>query len=300
MYDVSDSFLWRKGTHQVLHSAGVDLTDAIRQAPNGGDILEKFLVVGIMRRSVEGRDIGNLFVNRQHVFGKESIAMPSSVLSHQGIVLPLKIKCPDRFDGTALCVGSFAPDLAWFASTFLGSFSDRGFHSIGELVYTVPISILLVILFDRVLLPLAAFFARETRLGMISRLLSFLGIDDYQVLRKKRISIKWVVKATYSVLLGIFSHFLLDLPTHGWIPYLRPFYEGEMPRWFLHVHKLRIPFYGMAEVTNFNLLWFIFSIGFGILALYFMQHMKKHQLLSRWYRRTGLRSIDNWTFENGE
>ena len=199
--------------------------------------------------------------------------MPSSVLSHQGIVLPLKIRYPDKFDGTALCVGSFVPDLSWFGSMFFGSFPDRGFHSIGELVYTVPISILLVVLFDRVLLPLAAFFAKETRLGMISRLLSFFGIDDYHVLSKKRISIKWGVKATYSVLLGIFSHFLLDLPTHSWIPYLRPFYEGEMPEWFLHEYS----FFGMAKATNFNLLWFIFSVGFGILALYCMRHMKKHR-----------------------
>lgn len=212
--------------------------------------------------------------------------MPSSVLSHQGIVLPLKIKYPDKFDGTALCVGSFAPDLAWFGSMFLGRFSDRGFHSIGELIYTVPISILLVILFDKVLLPLAAFFARETHIGMISQLLSFFGIDDYHILREKRVSIKWLVKATYSVLLGIFSHFLLDLPTHGWIPYLRPFYESEMPEWFLHeCFKLEIPFYGMVEVTNFNLLWLFFSIGFGILTLYCIRYMKEHQLLLRWYHK---------------
>jgi len=50
-YDVSGSFLWKDGTHQVLHSAGVDLTDAIEQAPHGGDVLEKFPVVGTMRAS---------------------------------------------------------------------------------------------------------------------------------------------------------------------------------------------------------------------------------------------------------
>jgi len=48
VYDVSASFLWKDGTHQVLHSAGVDLTDALEQAPHGGDVLEKFPVVGIL------------------------------------------------------------------------------------------------------------------------------------------------------------------------------------------------------------------------------------------------------------
>lgn len=49
VYDVSDSFLWKDGTHQILHSAGTDLTDAIEQAPHGWGVLEKFQVVGTFR-----------------------------------------------------------------------------------------------------------------------------------------------------------------------------------------------------------------------------------------------------------
>jgi len=49
VYDVSASFLWKDGTHQVLHSAGVDLTVALEQAPHGADALKKFPVVGILR-----------------------------------------------------------------------------------------------------------------------------------------------------------------------------------------------------------------------------------------------------------
>lgn len=211
--------------------------------------------------------------------------MPASFPSHQGIVLPLKIRYPDKFDGTSLCVGSFAPDLAWFVSVFFQNLPDRGFHSVGELIYTVPISLFLVIIFDKVLLPLAASLAKEEHLGMISQLLAFFGIDEYKVLIRKDISLKWLVKATYSVLLGIFSHFLLDLPTHGCIPYLRPFYDGQMPAWFLYeCFKLEIPLYRTVEVRNYDVLWFIFSIGFGILALYCMRYVKKHKLLQKWYQ----------------
>jgi len=49
VYDVSSSFLWKDGIHQVLHSAGRDLTNALEQAPHGGDALEKFPLVGILR-----------------------------------------------------------------------------------------------------------------------------------------------------------------------------------------------------------------------------------------------------------
>jgi predicted heme/steroid binding protein len=49
VYDVSKSFLWQKGNHQVLHRAGVDLTEALNQAPHGEDLLEQFPVVGTLK-----------------------------------------------------------------------------------------------------------------------------------------------------------------------------------------------------------------------------------------------------------
>jgi predicted heme/steroid binding protein len=50
VYDVSASFLWQEGKHQVLHSAGVDLTAALEQAPHSTEVLKKFPVIGILRR----------------------------------------------------------------------------------------------------------------------------------------------------------------------------------------------------------------------------------------------------------
>jgi predicted heme/steroid binding protein len=49
VYDVSGSFLWNDGNHQVLHNAGADLTDAMEQAPHGRDVLGKFPVVGTLQ-----------------------------------------------------------------------------------------------------------------------------------------------------------------------------------------------------------------------------------------------------------
>jgi predicted heme/steroid binding protein len=49
VYDVSRSFLWRDGNHQVLHNAGVDLTDAMEQAPHGQYVLEKLPLVGSLQ-----------------------------------------------------------------------------------------------------------------------------------------------------------------------------------------------------------------------------------------------------------
>ncbi|MGQ9555703.1 MAG: cytochrome b5 domain-containing protein [Anaerolineae bacterium] len=48
VYDVSLSFLWQAGRHQVLHAAGTDLTSELEQAPHGADLLERFPIVGVL------------------------------------------------------------------------------------------------------------------------------------------------------------------------------------------------------------------------------------------------------------
>lgn len=48
VYDVTGSFLWQEGRHQVLHSAGADLTDAMADAPHGDDLMERVPVVGAL------------------------------------------------------------------------------------------------------------------------------------------------------------------------------------------------------------------------------------------------------------
>jgi predicted heme/steroid binding protein len=46
VYDVSASFLWMGGRHQVLHVAGFDLTEALESAPHGEDLLGRVPVIG--------------------------------------------------------------------------------------------------------------------------------------------------------------------------------------------------------------------------------------------------------------
>jgi len=48
VYDVSHSFLWQKGRHQVLHTAGIDLSTELDAAPHGADMLERFPVIGML------------------------------------------------------------------------------------------------------------------------------------------------------------------------------------------------------------------------------------------------------------
>jgi len=48
IYDVTDSVLWGGGEHQGEHSAGVDLTAAMDDAPHFPDELDSFPVVGVL------------------------------------------------------------------------------------------------------------------------------------------------------------------------------------------------------------------------------------------------------------
>jgi predicted heme/steroid binding protein len=48
VYDVTSSFLWQKGEHQVLHGAGSDLTLEMSQAPHTAAVFGKFPVVGVL------------------------------------------------------------------------------------------------------------------------------------------------------------------------------------------------------------------------------------------------------------
>ena len=51
VYDVSQSFHWKKGIHQVMHHAGHDLTEDFKGAPHSPELLDKFPMVGELKPS---------------------------------------------------------------------------------------------------------------------------------------------------------------------------------------------------------------------------------------------------------
>lgn len=48
VYDVTDSNLWQGGNHMSAHQAGKDLTEAIKSAPHGTEVLSKMKQVGVL------------------------------------------------------------------------------------------------------------------------------------------------------------------------------------------------------------------------------------------------------------
>jgi predicted heme/steroid binding protein len=50
IYDVTDSFLWHGGKHQVSHYAGENLTGELEKAPHGIEFLKRFPVIGNLKK----------------------------------------------------------------------------------------------------------------------------------------------------------------------------------------------------------------------------------------------------------
>ena len=56
VYDVTESTLWRTGSHQDLHYAGIDLARSLRKAPHGEEVFGHTVVKRI-GRLIDGRSV---------------------------------------------------------------------------------------------------------------------------------------------------------------------------------------------------------------------------------------------------
>lgn len=123
--------------------------------------------------------------------------MPLTFPAHQAIVLPAKLRWPDRVDATALCVGAAMPDLTY---PFLG---NEGQTLLGGLVVAVPLTMLV-----------CAVLRRSAATGITANLpdLGRFRIRSYGVITSRRPPTRTTV---LSALVGVLSHVLVDSFTHG-------------------------------------------------------------------------------------
>lgn len=130
--------------------------------------------------------------------------MPLPLLAHQAPVLPLKLWRPTAFNGTALVVGSVAPDFEYFLDRG-GRAASFGHIATAQLLFCLPVTLFVVLLVGHLGLGevVAARFARL-------RWLSGAATDVK--------SAGGLLRAAASALTGSFSHLLLDAVTHDVIP----------------------------------------------------------------------------------
>jgi len=83
VYDVTESPLWEKGTHEGLHEAGVDLTDALVNAPHAEEVFQRFEIVDTLDEDNESNQNRTAWVQWYHKYH------PHPMLVHFPIALHL-------------------------------------------------------------------------------------------------------------------------------------------------------------------------------------------------------------------
>ena len=216
--------------------------------------------------------------------------MPSAIFSHQAPGLALKIKYPHKFDGTALCISAIVPDLLSLFGPFF-AFTFRNFtHSIlGVILSTVPLTIILTVIFCTYIGPFCAKLAKKN--GFLSRPLRYMGMETWDNLKKKKYNHRFFLVATYSAFIGGFTHLLLDLPSHEYIEIFFPWVILQIPDFLLYsIIDFGSTTIGTIQIdrnfTIFHLIWFIETLITLVLALYFLRYMKNRNLISKWYDET--------------
>ena len=143
--------------------------------------------------------------------------MPLPLLAHQAPILPLKLWRPAAFNGTALVVGSIAPDLEYLLQR--GARAGGFGHTLSsQFLFCLPVTMLVVLLIGHLRLGevVAARFAR----------LRWLGAAATDVTKDGGL-----LRAVASALCGSFSHLALDALTHDSAPALLPvrvFHVGHL------------------------------------------------------------------------
>jgi hypothetical protein len=174
--------------------------------------------------------------------------MPLTYFAHQLFVVPLKLARPRWFDGTALCIGSMAPDLAY---GLIGTPLAFASHTpLAHFTWSLPVTLLGTRL-------VRTFLAEP--LG--AQLRDPIGCEVRALARSTH---HWAVTVT-SALLGSLSHTFVDSFTHrhGWG------YE--------HIELLHVPVAPGWQVAD-ALQWVGHSLGSLACALLCLHLCRRHRV----------------------
>lgn len=181
--------------------------------------------------------------------------MPVTFPAHQAAVLPAKIRWPDRFDGTALCVGAAVPDLTY------PLMSNQGQTLVGGLVVAVPVTIIIV-----------AVLRWRAANGLFANLpdLGPWRLHSYRVITARRPPGRTTLS---SAVLGVVSHVVIDSVTHERRLLARVMGLGRVLFHLPRIHDVSIAL--LLQLTGHVLgtvlgLWLLWIIG-------------SRRLLEEWY-----------------
>ncbi|MEI2639913.1 MAG: DUF4184 family protein [Microthrixaceae bacterium] len=181
--------------------------------------------------------------------------MPLTFPAHQAAVLPLKLRWPDRIDGTALCVAAAAPDLSYPVLLLEG-------HSLlGVAVFAIPLTLVAcAVLRSGVARVVAANFPD----------LGPLRVRSYGVISARRPAF-W--QTLSSAVIGSVSHIAIDTLTHA----------DRFGARALGLDRLAFVAPRLGPQTIADVLQILgHSVG-SLIGIALFVHIGRHRLLERWY-----------------
>lgn len=187
--------------------------------------------------------------------------MPFTLLSHQAPALPLKLWRPGLFCGTALALGSMAPDLEYFMQA--SPEPVHGHTLYGQFLFCLPLTIALVWLLRRVMPTLAAHLPD----------CGPFHLRDYALISHAKMDGPDLARVVTSALIGSFSHIIADSFTHkhGWV-------VERVPALQILVGHL-----GKNPIYMFRALQLGGSVVLALATLAMLHSIGRHRRLREWY-----------------
>jgi Domain of unknown function (DUF4184) len=195
--------------------------------------------------------------------------MPFTFFAHQVPVLPLKIRWPDRFDGTALCIGAMTPDLAYGPIRML---ARNGHHLGGWLFWSAPATFVICRVIRRWVASVT--FAYLPDAGP-------LRLHSYRVLSLRRPA--WW-RTLLCGWLGAGSHIVLDGFTH----------DGRFGSDWLGWGD-RITTIGDRSISVANILQYSGHTAGSLVGLLLLVYIGHRRLLERWYGESAVAEAREFT-----
>jgi hypothetical protein len=196
--------------------------------------------------------------------------VPFTFPSHPGLILPLWVARPRRFDALALAVGSVLPDIMDAAIERPSGDVHQNFaHSlVGLATLCVPVGFALVhgtdLLVARLLRPAAPRWIGNAR-GWLRRLVP--PRPDWR-------------RVMIAVSIGAFSHLFFDAFTHRRFDWLRPWVRPNLRPNELAGDWLSVRFRGMEDpwgIGLFGLMWLCWSALGALLFVWCCWEMRKYE-----------------------
>jgi len=215
--------------------------------------------------------------------------MPCGVISHQAPGLILKIKYPNKFDGTALCISTIVPDISVILYPILPfNFRNLTHSLLGLMILTIPLTLILTVIFCMNIGPFFANIAKRN--GLFSKPLTYFGVDGWDNLKKKKFNKRFFIVASYSAFIGGLTHLLLDLPAHENIEMFFPIILQSPDILLYSIIDFGPVTIGQTQIernlTVYGLIWIIETLITLFVALYLLRYIKKRDLISKWYNKS--------------